>query len=61
MKTECICRDTPPPAQPVAAQGGKSGARFQIYSGLPGKGYFSKELLTKTKPILLAQEERCRD
>lgn len=51
-------RDTAPPAQPVAAQGGKSGFSFRFIPAMPGKGYFSKEFLPKTKPVLLAQEEK---
>jgi len=35
-------RDTAPPAQPVAAQEGKSGFLFQIYSGYARKRLFLK-------------------
>ena len=36
---------------------GKAGFSFRFIPAMPGKGYFSKEVLTKTKPVLLAQEE----
>ena len=58
MKTEWVYRDAPPPAQPVAAQEGKSGFSFRFIPN--GKGCFSKEILPKTKPGLLAQEEEKR-